>query len=120
MFIGKQAIKRVGWLKKSIILLCIFTLFILPIANILSAHPALASKDPSRFSNLKENEQYKFFMYASAMAKCFTLPLAVHTDVDDQLLNDNVVFSTWGDYISVYAYIGTYPEVKGFIWNFTK
>ena len=114
MFIGKQAIKRVGWLKKSIILLCIFTLFILPIANILSAHPALASKDPSRFSNLKENEQYKFFMYASAMAKCFTLPLAVHTDVDDQLLNDNVVFSTWGDYISVYAYIGTYPEVKGF------
>lgn len=114
MFIGKQAIKRVGWLKKSIILLCIFTLFILPIANILSAHPALASKDPSRFSNLKENEQYKFFMYASAMAKCFTLPLAVHTDVDDQLLDDNVVFSTWGDYISVYAYIGTYPEVKGF------
>lgn len=114
MFIGKQAIKRVGWLKKSIILLCIFTLFILPIANILSAHPALASKDPSRFSNLKENEQYKFFMYASAMAKCFTLPLAVHTDVDDQMLNDNVVFSTWGDYVSVYAYIGTYPEVKGF------
>ena len=114
MFIGKQVIKKVGRLKKPIIILCAFTLFILPITNILSAHPALASKDPSRFSNLKENEQYKFFMYASAMAKCFTLPLAVHTDVDDQLLNDNVVFSTWGDYISVYAYIGTYPEVKGF------
>ena len=114
MFIGKQVIKKVGRLKKPIIILCAFALFILPITNILSAHPALASKDPSRFSNLKENEQYKFFMYASAMAKCFTLPLAVHTDVDDQLLNDNVVFSTWGDYISVYAYIGTYPEVKGF------
>ena len=114
MFNGKRVIKKVGRLKKPIIILCAFTLFILPITNILSAHPALASKDPSRFSNLKENEQYKFFMYASAMAKCFTLPLAVHTDVDDQLLNDNVVFSTWGDYISVYAYIGTYPEVKGF------
>lgn len=114
MFNGKRVIKKVGRLKKPIIILCAFALFILPIANILSAHPALASKDPSRFSNLKENEQYKFFMYASAMAKCFTLLLAVHTDVDDQMLSDNVVFSTWGDDISVYAYIGTYPEVKGF------
>ena len=116
MFIGKQAIKRVGRLKKSIILLCIFTLFILPIANILSAHPALASKDPSRFSNLKENDQYKFFTYASAMAQCFNkggdgLDLTVHTDVDDQMLNNNVVFANWG---SAYVYVGTYPEVKGF------
>lgn len=112
MFIGKQAIKRVGWLKKSIILLCIFTLFILPIANILSAHPALASKDPSRFGNLKENDQYKFFTYASAMAKCFNNRLLpVHNDVDDQMLNDNVVFSRWTD---EWVYVGTYPEVKGF------
>lgn len=111
MFIGKQAIKRVGWLKKSIILLCIFTLFILPIANILSAHPALASKDPSRFSNLKENDQYKFFTYASAMAQCFNGGLQVHTDVDDQMLHDNVVFASWGN---AYVYVGTYPEVKGF------
>lgn len=111
MFIGKQAIKRVGRLKKSIILLCIFTLFILPIANILSAHPALASKDPSRFSNLKENDQYKFFTYASAMAQCFNGGLQVHTDVDDQMLHDNVVFASWGN---AYVYVGTYPEVKGF------
>ena len=112
MFIGKQAIKRVGWLKKSIILLCIFTLFILPITNILSAHPALASKDPSRFSNLKENDQYKFFTYASAMAQCFNYGgLKVHTDVDDQMLNDNVVFASWG---KPYVYVGIYPEVKGF------
>ena len=117
MFIGKQAIKRVGWLKKSIILLCIFTLFILPIANILSAHPALASKDPSRFSNLKENEQYKFFTYASAMAQCFNNPqLSVHTDVDNQMLKNNVVFSTWDGMLGedIYVYVGTYPEVKGF------
>ena len=117
MFIGKQAIKRVGWLKKSIILLCIFTLFILPIANILSAHPALASKDPSRFSNLKENDQYKFFTYASAMAQCFNNPqLSVHTDVDDQMLKNNVVFSTWDGMLGedIYVYVGTYPEVKGF------
>lgn len=120
MFIGKQAIKRVGWLKKSIILLCTLTLFILPITNILSAHPALASKDPSRFSNLKENDQYKFFTYASAMAQCFnntgykggkSLNLRVHTDVDDQMLNNNVVFANW---MSAYVYVGTYPEVKGF------
>ena len=112
MFIGKQVIKKVGRLKKPIIILCAFALFILPITNILSAHPALASKDPSRFSNLKENEQYKFFTYASAMARCFSYKsLAVHTDVDDQMLNDNVVFRTWG---GVYTYIGTYPEVKGF------
>ena len=117
MFIGKQAIKRVGWLKKSIILLCIFTLFILPIANILSAHPALASKDPSRFSNLKENDQYKFFTYASAMAQCFkNTQLSVHTDVDDQMLKNNVVFSTWDGMLGedIYVYVGTYPEVKGF------
>ena len=117
MFIGKQAIKRVGRLKKSIILLCIFTLFILPIANILSAHPALASKDPSRFSNLKENDQYKFFTYASAMAQCFNNPqLSVHTDVDDQMLKNNVVFSTWDGMLGkdIYVYVGTYPEVKGF------
>ena len=117
MFIGKQAIKRVGWLKKSIILLCIFTLFILPIANILSAHPALASKDPSRFSNLKENDQYKFFTYASAMAQCFKNPqLSVHTDVDNQMLKNNVVFSTWDGMLGedIYVYVGTYPEVKGF------
>ena len=112
MFIGKQVIKKVGRLKKPIIILCVFALFILPITNILSAHPALASKDPSRFSNLKESDQYKFFTYASAMARCFSYKsLAVHTDVDDQMLHDNVVFRTWG---GVYTYIGTYPEVKGF------
>ena len=116
MFIGKQVIKKVGRLKKPIIILCAFALFILPIANILSAHPALASKDPSRFSNLKENDQYKFFTYASAMAQCFNkggdgLDLTVHTDVDDQMLNNNVVFANWG---SAYVYVGTYPEVKGF------
>ena len=112
MFIGKQVIKKVGRLKKPIIILCAFALFILPITNILLAHPALAKKDPSRFSNLKESDQYKFFTYASAMARCFSYKsLAVHTDVDDQMLHDNVVFRTWG---GVYTYIGTYPEVKGF------
>ena len=116
MFIGKQVIKKVGQLKKPIIILCAFALFILPITNILLAHPALASKDPSRFSNLKENDQYKFFTYASAMAQCFNkggdgLDLTVHTDVDDQMLNNNVVFANWG---SAYVYVGTYPEVKGF------
>ena len=112
MFIGKQMIKKVGRLKKPIIILCAFALFILPITNILSAHPALASKDPSRFSNLKENEQYKFFTYASAMARCFSYKsLAVHTDVDDQMLHDNVVFASWGN---AYVYVGIYPEVKGF------
>ena len=116
MFIGKQVIKKVGRLKKPIIILCVFALFILPITNILLAHPALASKDPSRFSNLKENDQYKFFTYASAMAQCFNkggdgLDLTVHTDVDDQMLNNNVVFANWG---SAYVYVGTYPEVKGF------
>ena len=111
MFIEKQVIKKVGRLKKPIIILCAFALFILPIANILSAHPALASKDPSRFSNLKENDQYKFFTYASAMAQCFNGGLQVHTDVDDQMLHDNVVFASWGN---AYVYVGTYPEVKGF------
>ena len=115
MFIGKQVIKKVGRLKKPIIILCAFALFILPITNILSAHPALASKDPSRFSNLKENDQYKFFTYASAMAKCFNAQgdntdITVHTDVDDQL-NDNIVFANWVD---LWVYVGTYPEVKGF------
>ena len=117
MFIGKQVIKKVGRLKKPIIILCAFALFILPIANILSAHPALASKDPSRFSNLKENDQYKFFTYASAMAQCFNNPqLSVHTDVDDQMLKNNVVFSTWDGMLGedIYVYVGTYPEVKGF------
>ena len=115
MFNGKQVIKKVGRLKKPIIILCAFALFILPITNILSAHPALASKDPSRFSNLKENDQYKFFTYASAMAKCFNAQgdntdITVHTDVDDQL-NDNIVFANWVD---LWVYVGTYPEVKGF------
>ena len=112
MFNGKRVIKKVGRLKKPIIILCAFALFILPITNILSAHPALASKDPSRFSNLKENDQYKFFTYASAMAECFNNRLLpVHNDVDDQMLNDNVVFSQWTD---LWVYVGTYPEVKGF------
>ena len=111
MFIEKQVIKKVGRLKKPIIILCAFALFILPITNILLAHPALASKDPSRFSNLKENDQYKFFTYASAMAQCFNGGLQVHTDVDDQMLHDNVVFASWGN---AYVYVGTYPEVKGF------
>lgn len=116
MFNGKQMIKKVGRLKKPIIVLCAFALFILPITNILSAHPALASKDPGRFGGLSENDQYKFFTYASAMAKCFsgkgeTVDLAVHNDVDDQMLKDNVVFSTW---VNIWVYVGTYSEVKGF------
>ena len=110
MFIGKQAIKRVGRLKKSIILLCIFTLFILPIANILSAHPALASKDPSRFGSLSENDQYKFFTYASVIANCFELKgLSVHQDVDDQMLTKNEMFRD-----TARIYVGTYPNVKSF------
>lgn len=112
MFIGKQVIKKVGRLKKPIIILCAFALFILPITNILLAHPALALKDPSRFSNLKENEQYKFFTYASAMAQCFSQPtIRVHQDVDDQMLHDNVVFANWEN---TWVYVGTYPGVKGF------
>ena len=116
MFNGKRVIKKVGRLKKPIIILCAFALFILPIANILSAHPALASKDPSRFSNLKEDEQYKFFTHASAMAQCFSgkgeaVDIGVHNDVDDQMLKDNVVFSNWVD---IWVYVGTYSEVKGF------
>lgn len=116
MFNGKRVIKKVGRLKKPIIILCAFALFILPITNILSAHPALASKDPSRFSNLKENEQYKFFTHASAMAQCFSgkgeaVDIGVHNDVDDQMLKDNVVFSNWVD---IWVYVGTYSEVKGF------
>ena len=123
-------IKKVGRLKKPIIVLCAFALFILPITNILSAHPALASKDPGRFGGLSENDQYKFFTYASAMAQCFNdspkdeevgpsnkrFNLGVHTDVDDQMLNDNVVFTQSAvQYATgVYVYIGTYPEVKGF------
>ena len=112
MFIGKQVIKKVGRLKKPIIILCAFALFILPITNILLAHPALALKDPSRFSNLKENDQYKFFTYASAMAQCFSQPtIRVHQDVDDQMLHDNVVFANWEN---TWVYVGTYPGVKGF------
>ena len=120
MFIGKQVIKKVGRLKKPIIILCAFALFILPITNILLAHPALASKDPSRFGGLSENDQYKFFTYASAMAQCFnnisykgskSLNLRVHTDVDDQMLHNNVVFANW---LEAPVYVGTYPEVKGF------
>lgn len=112
MFIGKQVIKKVGRLKKPIIILCAFALFILPITNILLAHPALAKKDPSRFSNLKESDQYKFFTYASAMAQCFSQPtIRVHQDVDDQMLHDNVVFANWEN---TWVYVGTYPGVKGF------
>ena len=112
MFIGKQVIKKVGRLKKPIIILCAFALFILPITNILLAHPALAEKDPSRFSNLKESDQYKFFTYASAMAQCFSQPtIRVHQDVDDQMLHDNVVFANWEN---TWVYVGTYPGVKGF------
>ena len=112
MFIGKQVIKKVGRLKKPIIILCAFALFILPITNILLAHPALARKDPSRFSNLKESDQYKFFTYASAMAQCFSQPtIRVHQDVDDQMLHDNVVFANWEN---TWVYVGTYPGVKGF------
>ena len=112
MFNGKRVIKKVGRLKKPIIILCAFALFILPITNILSAHPALALKDPSRFSNLKENDQYKFFTYASAMAQCFSQPtIRVHQDVDDQMLHDNVVFANWEN---TWVYVGTYPGVKGF------
>jgi len=111
MFIEKQVIKKVGRLKKPIIILCAFALFILPITNILLAHPALASKDPSRFSNLKENDQYKFFTYASVIAKCFDQKgyLNVHQDVDDQMLTKNEMFRN-----SVWVYVGTYPNVKSF------
>ena len=111
MFIGKQVIKKVGRLKKPIIILCAFALFILPIANILSAHPALASKDPSRFGSLSENDQYKFFTYASVIAKCFDQKgyLNVHQDVDDQMLTKNEMFRN-----SVLVYVGTYPNVKSF------
>ena len=112
MFNGKRVIKKVGRLKKPIIVLCAFALFILPITNILLAHPALATKDPSKFSNLKENDQYKFFTYASAMAQCFSQPtIRVHQDVDDQMLHDNVVFANWEN---TWVYVGTYPGVKGF------
>lgn len=112
MFNGKRVIKKVGRLKKPIIVLCAFALFILPITNILLAHPALALKDPSKFSNLKENDQYKFFTYASAMAQCFSQPtIRVHQDVDDQMLHDNVVFANWEN---TWVYVGTYPGVKGF------
>ena len=45
------------------------------------------------------------------MAQCFNGGLQVHTDVDDQMLHDNVVFASWGN---AYVYVGTYPEVKGF------
>ncbi len=120
MFIGKQVIKKVGRLKKPIIILCAFALFILPITNILSAHPALASKDPSRFSNLKENDQYKFFTYASAMAQCFSgksydggssLSLKVHRNVDGSL-SKNLIFNANRGGNSVY--IGTYTDVSGY------
>ena len=111
MFNGKQVVKKVGRLKKPIIILCAFALFILPIANILSAHPALASKDPSRFGSLSENDQYKFFTYASVIAKCFDQKgyLNVHQDVDDQMLTKNEMFRN-----SVRVYVGTYPNVKSF------
>ena len=112
MFIGKRVIKKVGRLKKPIIILCAFALFILPITNILLAHPALALKDPSRFGSLSENDQYKFFTYTSAMAQCFSQPtIRVHQDVDDQMLHDNVVFANWEN---TWVYVGTYPGVKGF------
>jgi hypothetical protein cdiviTM7_00597 len=51
------------------------------------------------------------------MAQCFNNPqLSVHTDVDNQMLKNNVVFSTWDGMLGedIYVYVGTYPEVKGF------
>ena len=110
MFIGKQVIKKVGRLKKPIIILCAFALFILPIANILSAHPALASKDPSRFGGLSKNDQYNFYVYASVIAACFNnSDSRVHKDVDDQMLTKNEMFRN-----TVWVYAGTYPNVKSF------
>ena len=110
MFNGKQVVKKVGRLKKPIIILCAFALFILPIANILSAHPALASKDPSRFGDLSKNDQYNFYVYASVIAACFNnSDSRVHKDVDDQMLTKNEMFRN-----TVWVYAGTYPNVKSF------
>ena len=110
MFNGKQVVKKVGQLKKPIIILCAFALFILPIANILSAHPALASKDPSRFGGLSKNDQYNFYVYASVIAACFNnSDSRVHKDVDDQMLTKNEMFRN-----TVWVYAGTYPNVKSF------
>lgn len=110
MFNGKQVVKKVGRLKKPIIILCAFALFILPIANILSAHPALASKDPSRFGGLSKNDQYNFYVYASVIAACFNnSDSRVHKDVDDQMLTKNEMFRN-----TVWVYAGTYPNVKSF------
>ena len=120
MFIGKQVIKKVGRLKKPIIILCAFALFILPITNILSAHPALASKDPSRFGNLSDNDRYKFYTYASAMAQCFSnksydggysLSLKVHRNVDGSL-SKNLIFNA--NRASNSVFIGTYTDVSGY------
>ena len=109
MFNGKQVVKKVGRLKKPIIILCAFALFILPIANILSAHPALASKDPSRFGSLSKNDQYNFYVYASVIAACFNdTGSRVHQDVDDQMLKNEMFRNT------VWVYVGTYPNVKSF------
>ena len=110
MFNGKQVVKKVGRLKKPIIILCAFALFILPVANILSAHPALASKDPSRFGGLSKNDQYNFYVYASVIAACFNnSDSRVHKDVDDQMLTKNEMFRN-----TVWVYAGTYPNVKSF------
>ena len=110
MFNGRQVIKKVGRLKKSIIILCAFALFILPITTILSAHPALASKDPSRFGSLSKNDQYNFYVHASVIAACFdNSGSRLHNDVDDQMLKNSEMFRS-----TVWVYVGTYPNVKSF------
>lgn len=110
MFNGRQVIKKVGRLKKSIIILCAFALFILPITTILSAHPALASKDPSRFGSLSKNDQYNFYVHASVIAACFdNSGSRLHNDVDDQMLKNSEMFRS-----TAWVYVGTYPNVKSF------
>ena len=110
MFNGRQVIKKVGRLKKPIIILCAFALFILPITTILSAHPALASKDPSRFGSLSKNDQYNFYVHASVIAACFdNSGSRLHEDVDDQMLKNSEMFRS-----TVWVYVGTYPNVKSF------
>lgn len=120
----KKSARQVGWLKKSIIFLCVLAFFIVPIANILSAHPALASKDQSRFKNLSDEQKYTFFRYASAMAQCFSnrgtgtgdssdikLTLKTHRNVDGNLAQ-NIVFNA--NRASNYVYVGTYTGLAGY------
>lgn len=120
----KQSTRQVERLKKSIIFLCILAFFIVPIANILSAHPALASKDQSRFKNLSDEQKYTFFRYASAMAQCFSntatgtgdssdykLDLKTHRNVDGKLAQ-NIVFNA--NRASNYVYVGTYTGLAGY------